>query len=559
MAVVVQEEAPASGGLTAAGLAAWRAELANLARDVSDAERVDQLRALEELKAAACAAQAQIAADLDASIRAERADRGIPTKDRGKGIGAQVALARRESPNRGGRLLGLATALVAEMPHTHAALRAGLINEWRATLLVRESACLTVDQRRELDAQLAADPTALEQWGDRELVRRARQVAYRIDATSVVARARKAEGERCVTLRPAPDTMSYLTGLLPVAQGVGVLAALNKAADSLRAQGDPRSRGQLMADLLVERVTGQATADAVPIEIQLVMTDRTLLAGDDTPAHIPGYGTVPGPWARKLVAGSAATSLEGAPDGTDGHGPPAVLGGERRYDNDGRAPRGEEGRRAEQDWAGAPRWWRRLYTHPTSGQLVAMESKRRTAPAGLARFIDARDQSCRSPWCDAPVRHHDHITPHASGGPTSAHNLEGLCEACNYTKDAPDWRARAGPQEAGRHLMEIATPTGHRYHSSSPPLPGHDDADPGAAAIVQSDPPSVGSPGPGSNSIQLHAPPARSPDPDSEAMIQLDATSITQLYAPPARRPAPATPGDEASAVETFMAELLAA
>ena len=96
---------------------------AELDRDVSDAERVDQLRALEELKAAAAAAQARIAVDLDVSQRREQEAAGVPAARRGQGVGAQVALARRESAHQGGRLLGLAKALVLEMPHTYAALR----------------------------------------------------------------------------------------------------------------------------------------------------------------------------------------------------------------------------------------------------------------------------------------------------------------------------------------------------------------------------------------------------------------------------------------------------
>ncbi|MDO6145615.1 HNH endonuclease, partial [Paenarthrobacter aurescens] len=74
--------------------------------------------------------------------------------------------------------------------------------------------------------------------------------------------------ERMVSLRPAPDTMTYLTALLPVAQGVAVYKALTQAADSARSSGDAGSggasgsgsavptRGQVMADTLVERITG---------------------------------------------------------------------------------------------------------------------------------------------------------------------------------------------------------------------------------------------------------------------------------------------------------------
>ena len=59
-----------------------------------------------------------------------------------------------------------------------------------------------------------------------------------------------------MTLRPAPDTMTYLTALLPVKDGVAALAALGRAADGARAAGDERTRGQVMADALVAGVRG---------------------------------------------------------------------------------------------------------------------------------------------------------------------------------------------------------------------------------------------------------------------------------------------------------------
>ena len=88
--------------------------------------------------------------------------------------------------------------------------------------------------------------------------------AGRLDAAALVARRRRAEGERRVTLRPAPDTMTYLTALLPVKDGVAALAALTRTADSARAVGDERSRGQVMADALVTRVCGSADTAATP-------------------------------------------------------------------------------------------------------------------------------------------------------------------------------------------------------------------------------------------------------------------------------------------------------
>ena len=87
-------------------------------------------------------------------------------------------------------------------------------------------------------------------------------------------------------------------------------------------------------------------------------------------------------------------------------------------------------------------WLRRLYTHPGTGELIAMDSRARIFPPGLRRFIQARDDTCRTPWCDAPIRHLDHIIPWHHGGQTSQANGAGLCEACNHTKETPGWTAR---------------------------------------------------------------------------------------------------------------------
>ena len=64
-------------------------------------------------------------------------------------------------------------------------------------------------------------------------------------------------------------------------------------------------------------------------------------------------------------------------------------------------------------------WLRRLYTAPDTGELTAMESRARLFPPGLRRFIQVRDETCRTPYCDAPIRHLDHIIPWHEGGHTT--------------------------------------------------------------------------------------------------------------------------------------------
>jgi hypothetical protein len=253
---------------------------------------IDQLRELEDLKSAAAAKQAAIAVAFDLFQRRVQAAAGVPAAEQGAGVGPQIALARRESPARGGRLLGLGKALVTEMPRTFAALQNGQLNEWRAIQIVKETACLSVEDRCAVDEELAADTGTLDGAGDRAIVSAVRAAAYRRDPRSVARRASRAVTERTVSLRPAPDTMTYLTALLPVAQGVAAYASLTRQADTLRSSGDERSRGQIMADSLVERVTG-TPGGVTGIDIQLVMTDRTLFQGDSEPARLTGYGTVP--------------------------------------------------------------------------------------------------------------------------------------------------------------------------------------------------------------------------------------------------------------------------
>ncbi|AGC61646.1 hypothetical protein MULP_01719 [Mycobacterium liflandii 128FXT] len=397
--------------------------LATVDPAADQAALVERIAELERVKSAAAAGQARAAAALDTARRAAESAAGVPAARRGRGLANEIALARRDSPARGSRHLGFAKALVHEMPHTLAALECGLLSEWRATLIVRESACLDIEHRRELDAELCGDPSGLEGMGDARVAAAAKAIAYRLDPHAFVDRAAKAERERTVTIRPAPDTMTYLTALLPVAQGISVYAALRRAADT---RCDGRSRGQVMADTLVERVTGRDAAVPTPIAVNLVLTDESLLGADSAPADVCGYGPIPAAVARTMVADAVA---------------------------DGRS-------RAT---------LRRLYAHPRAGALVAMESRARLFPRGLAAFIELRDQRCRTPYCDAPIRHRDHARPWAKGGPTTADNGLGSCERCNYAKEAYGWRVETSMHETHTHTAEFTTPTGTSYRSGAPP------------------------------------------------------------------------------------------
>lgn len=195
-----------------------------------------------------------------------------------------------------------------------------------------------------------------------------------------------------MTIRPAPDAMAYVTALLPMAQGVQVHATLRLAAESARhtGGGDERSADQIMTDTLVERTTGQERAADVPVAVNLVASDAALPGGGHEPAVVldgagASHGTVPASVARTLVA--HALDLDAA-------------------------------------------WLRTIYT-TTRGDLIGATSRRRFFADGLAELLRIRDQGiCRTPWCDAPVRHLDHVQSAADDGSTSLVNGQGLCAAC---------------------------------------------------------------------------------------------------------------------------------
>ncbi len=402
----------------------------------TDASRVDQLALLERVKGAAAAAQARISVEFERSQLAAQDAARVPARRRGRGIGDQIALARGASAGQGPRHLGFAKAVVKEMVHTHSLLTNGQISEWVATLLVRETAVLTLEDRQRVDEDLCAmridtvtgeihPPRVLELVTPRKIEAAARALAVQLDPEAVVRRAGKAAKDRRVWTRPSPDTMAVVSGLVPVAQGVACWASLDAAARAIKASGDERSIDQIRADLFVERLTGQTTADAVPIAVGLII-DGPSLAGESERPAATGDGTVvPAQTARDLIDSAIAT--------------------------------------------GAGATIRDVHVDPDTGGVTDVGKQQRFHRGLDAVYLNYRDRTCRHPGCDAPIRHKDHPKPVAAGGRTTRANSQGLCEHHNYVKEMPGWTARVVDARPGRHTIEVTTPTGHRYFSKAPP------------------------------------------------------------------------------------------
>jgi hypothetical protein len=350
----------------------------------------------------------------------------------------EIALARQVSPHTATSLLTAATVLTTQMPATLAALRDGLITEHAARTVVTATGHVSPADRARIDDRMRREyrrPGV----GHRYLAGAARALADAMDPAAAVARNKRAEGTRRCSVRPGLDHMTYFTAVGTPTHNLTLLTTLRRAAadqlraDTLAGRGEERTEDQAMYDVLFARVTGlDLVTDPLPVTLELVMDEAALLRGGNSSARV---------WC----------------DGIDGGPIPARQARDLVLDA------------AERDQT----WVRRLYTapdtSPAAGELVAMDATSRLFPPALARYLRRRDQVCATPWCQAPIRHLDHVVPWSRGGRTSVTNGQGLCRSCNYTKDLPGFSTTS--DDRGRTVLTVRT--GHRYQREPPPVLGH--------------------------------------------------------------------------------------
>jgi hypothetical protein len=398
-------------------IARFGAVLRDLETGTTEAETLARITALEELKSTVASAQAREAVAFEAlRIDRDRANR-VPERECGVRAGDEVGLAKKVSPGSGRKFLSTARTVVADMPNTFKALRTGEISEDKARIMVEETAVLTDVDRRRVDTRMKR---SLEPAGLRSLRAEARALSAEMDAEAAAKRAAKQVANRRVSLTPIEDGMGRISAILPLPQAVAAFESLQAGAETITAEGSAKGRGrqQVMADLFVERLSGQSEATAVPAEIHLLVEAESLFSDGMVPAWLPGYGPLPAKTAREFVAANEAHVLIN-----------------------------------------------RLFTSPEDGQLVGMEARGREFTGRLRQMLVFRDDRCRTPWCDAPIRHADHAEAYADGGQTTWENGSGLCAACNYAKEHPGWL-----HEATADGLKVTTPSGRTYEVTTPAL-----------------------------------------------------------------------------------------
>jgi hypothetical protein len=440
--------------LTAADVAGFLARVTTAVLPTSAAGLVGLLKVLTLLVNALTCLQARAQAALLAARRTEAKDAGRSVRPVRGAVIQEIGLACRLSPYQAAEHLKRALVLPQRLPKTWEEWVSGEVSMERAATIIKETRPLDSDKAGQVD-EIVAPGLGLRSKREAEHV--IRTAVTDADPQAAAERARLAHEDRYASARPAGDGMISVHALIPGLEGQAIWTGLEERATSIRNHGDARSKEQIKADTLTEALisyltylkdtdtdlraeAGSATASGdgsmagagsglvkvkrprPAVQIQLVMTDAALFGYSDTTARAHGLGPIPAAlardWAREAIDEDRAELI-------------------------------------------------RRYTQPGTGQLVAMDSNRRPFPKSLARYITTRDEICRTPWCGAPIRHIDHVTPHQDGGPTALTNAQGLCVQCNEHKDGPGWAHLAG--DTG--TVNTTTPTGDAYTTTPQPLP----------------------------------------------------------------------------------------
>lgn len=488
-------------------------------------EALAVLAGIEQVRSSLAAMDAiwQVAAEQ--RIRAADAARNVPEKNQGHSTSSELAMARRVSPHASSLSLSSARRLVTHMPATLDHLATGRITEQTAQSISRTLDGAAPATCAEVDGWIAENHHRLDGLGTRRASQLVRELAQKVDPSESRARAERAARARNVTMHPLADGMARISATLRALDAAAVMKVLTTSAESQRNAGSRVPHQALRADHLVSSILGapltrqeasdgteqptsagqsphnqssgaQTRTPRIRLDVGIVITDRALLCGEDETevARIEGYGPVPAHIILDTINGSPPGTIHpgrsSADDCSDNDGP----------DNDDPAPDGGPGARSEPGYddgtpattapQGEENWgdlddlensspvpehpdidvsavFRRLYTHPSTGELVAMESTARAFPVGLKRMIRWRDETCRTPWCNARIRHLDHIIPAAAGGPTSYDNGQGLCARCNYLKEHGTWHLTSSPPGSPSHIS-WRSPHGARGSSPTP-------------------------------------------------------------------------------------------
>ena len=259
----------------------------------------------------------------------------------------------------------------------------------------------------------------------------ARRRAFELNPDAAQSAAEVARRERFVTVRPTVGVgTAALTAIVPAEQAELCHAALTHQAQWFGTAATNARVSQIMADTLVERITGQTTASAVPVAVGLLMNVTTLLGTDDTPAQLIGHGPLPAGVARALATTDSA-------------------------------------------------WLRRLFTDPIDATVAHADTGRRRFDTALRDLCLARDQQCRAPVAPAGSPTSTTTTPTPTADPPPPPTAAATTPIATPSNTTPtssptpsaEKTPRTTPTPDGNSPSDHHSPHSHHPRSATAPPP----------------------------------------------------------------------------------------
>jgi Domain of unknown function (DUF222) len=340
--------------------------------------------------------------------------------------------------------IDVAVTLAEDLPGTAAALAAGDLDLPKARVVVEGTATLDRPVRQAVE-ELAL-PKAPDQTVGQLRAGMSRAVLA-ADPDGAQVRHERAVVERRVAISALPDGMAELWALLPAPAAAAIYTAIDQHG---RRPGQPSDVpvDARRADALVDLVTRHAVgAGGTPAASAGAGRPTTAEAASSCAAAVAARPAL-APLVQVTVAASTLLRLDNQPAELAGHGPiPAEMA-----------------RQVAADPSGT---WRRILTDPATGTVLDIGNRSYRPSRPLARYVAARDATCRFPGCRQPARRCDldHVTPWPAG-PTTAANLIAVCRHHHRLKHSGRWQVRA----ARDGTVTWTAPTGRTYTTRPPPV-----------------------------------------------------------------------------------------
>lgn len=240
-----------------------------------------------------------------------------------------------------------------------------------------------------------------------------------IEADPSAAQRRYEQGielRRVITESNPDGTANVLALNLPPVTTNALMRRINRMARAAKSAEDQRTADQMRADVFLDLLAGHPSSPArATVDIQVDLT--TLLALDDSPGELPGWGPIVADIAREAVAAQASD-----------------------------------------------RW--NFTVTDDSGAVLWSGSTKRRPMASQERRVTAAKKYCTFPGCRMPASQCDidHRRPWAQGGLTIEDNLDPLCRHDHRLKHA-GWSVKREPDGRYRWISRL----GHTYRTRPPP------------------------------------------------------------------------------------------